>query len=459
MALPLVISTASWTIMQFTDRMFLLWYSQDALAAALPAGMLSFVSICFFLGVASYVNTFVSQYYGAGHPERIGLAVWQGVWLGVITIPLVGISIPLAPAIFDAVGHGPAIAEAEVIYYQILSVGAPALVIAAAQSSFFTGRGKVRTVMVIDTSTALLNVALDYVWIFGYAGFPEGGIAGAAWATTVAQWAKIPVYGYLMLDRSHRQQFGTITGFRWDGALMARLLKYGMPNGIQFALEVGAFTAFVLLVGRLGVLELAATNLAININTLAFMPIYGIGIATTTMVGQRLGENRPDLAARATWSTFTIATIYTLAVSVLYVATPGMFLWIHEANADGESFETLRSLTIVLLRWVAAYCLLDMANVIFVSAIKGAGDTRFVLITSFWASLTMFGLCYVGLNYLGWGVQGAWAALTIWIFLLGIAYFVRFWQGKWRSMRVIEKSYLPGLEEQPSQEEAPMLVP
>src|ERR1700690_2919603 len=77
-ALPLMVSTSSWTLMQFIDRLFLMAYSPDAMAASLPAGMLSFVTVCIFLGIAAYVNTFVAQYHGAGHPERIGLAVWQG---------------------------------------------------------------------------------------------------------------------------------------------------------------------------------------------------------------------------------------------------------------------------------------------------------------------------------------------------------------------------------------------
>ena len=82
LALPLVISTASWTLMNFVDRMFLLWHSPGAMAAAMPAGMLHFTMICFPLGVASYVNTFVAQYHGAGRPERIGTALWQGTRIG-----------------------------------------------------------------------------------------------------------------------------------------------------------------------------------------------------------------------------------------------------------------------------------------------------------------------------------------------------------------------------------------
>src|SRR5690606_17391344 len=140
LALPLVISTSSWTLMQFVDRLFLLWYSPDALAASLPAGLLSFTIICFFLGVAFYVNTFVAQYFGAKRFERIGPVVCEGIGLGVFCPPLVLATIPAAPLVFSWFGHAPSIVTLEVSYYQSLAYGAGPIVIAGALSSFFTGR-------------------------------------------------------------------------------------------------------------------------------------------------------------------------------------------------------------------------------------------------------------------------------------------------------------------------------
>ena len=97
LTLPLVISTGSWSLMMFADRMFLLWYAPDMMAATLPAGMLYWTMICFPVGLAGYVNTFVAQYYGARRPERIGAATWQGLRLGLYGTPLFLLAIPLAP--------------------------------------------------------------------------------------------------------------------------------------------------------------------------------------------------------------------------------------------------------------------------------------------------------------------------------------------------------------------------
>jgi MATE family multidrug resistance protein len=439
LALPLMVSTLSWTVMHFTDRVFLLWYSADAVAAALPAGALSFAVMCFPLGLASYVNAFVSQYYGARAYDRIGLVVWQGVWVGLITIPAALATVPFAAAMFAGVGHPEQVAAYEVAFYSRISWGSGAMVVAEALSTFFTGRGGVRTVMMVDSSAALVNVVLDYALIFGNWGFPAWGVEGAATATAIALWFKASVYLALFLRKKYRVEFGTIAGCQFDAALFRRLLRFGSPSGVQLVCEVGAFTLFLLVVGRLGALELAATSLAFNVNSLAFMPVYGIGIATTTLVGQRIGQNRPRLAARGAWTAFALGAGYMLAVCVLYVFTPDLLLMAHGAKVDPADFEQLRALTVVLLRFVAGFCLFDAMVIVFSNAIKGAGDTRFVLITTLCMSPLPVLASLAGVELFGLGLYWSWTAITAWVCLLGVIYLARFQQGRWRTMRVIER--------------------
>jgi multidrug resistance protein, MATE family len=439
LALPLMVSTLSWTVMQFTDRVFLLWYSPDAVAAALPAGALSFAMMCFPLGLASYVNAFVSQYYGAQRHDRIGLVVWQGIWIGLATIPLTAATIPLMSKMFYAVGHPAQIAAYEVDFYRAITWGSGAMVAAEALSTFFTGRGGVRTVMVVDSSAALLNVVLDYLWIFGKFGFPAWGVSGAASATAVAMWFKFAVYFALFLRKRYRVEFGTLSGCRFDPVLFRRLLRFGSPSGVQLVCEVGAFTLFLLVIGRIGAHELAATSLAFNVNMLAFMPVYGIGIATTTLVGQRLGQNRPRLAARGTWTAFSLAAAYMVLISAIYALVPELLFFAHGAKIDPAEFASLRALTILLLRFVAFYCLFDAMVIVFSSALKGAGDTRFVLLTTLCMSPLPVLATYCGVEFMGLGLYWCWTAITTWLCVLGLIYMYRFRQGHWRTMRVIER--------------------
>jgi MATE family multidrug resistance protein len=414
-ALPMMISTGFWSLQWFVDRMFLLWYSGDAMSAAFPAGMLHWTMICLLVGIASYVNTFVAQYYGARHRERIGLAVALGVRLSLLLTPLFLLSIPLAPLLLAQSGATAEIGELSVQYFQILAFGAGGTVLSNALSSFYTGRGLTRVVMIVQGFATALNLVLDYLLIFGKLGFLEMGIAGAAWATVAAQWFSAAVFWLLMQRPAEREEFGLDDGNRFDGGLFWRLLWFGAPGALPLLIEAAAFSLLTVFVSRLGKVEAASTSLAFNVNAIAFIPVYGVSIAVGTLVGQKLGENRDDLAAKATWTSLALALVYTGFFAVLYVAVPEMFLAAHAAFSDPQEFAAVRATTVVLLRFVAAYCLFDAVQTVFVGALKGAGDTRFVLLAT--AVISITGVTAGRLVELGLdgGLYGWWWVLSGWL--------------------------------------------
>ncbi|WP_425397533.1 MATE family efflux transporter [Aeoliella sp.] len=438
-ALPLVISSLSWTIMTFVDRVLLKWDSGDAMTAAFAAGTVWFSTLCLPLGIAMYTSTFVSQYFGAGRHERIGLAVWQGVWMALAVSPVILLALPLAPAMFRLADHTPEVMQLELVYFNILCWGGPAMLVGQALSSFYSGRGKTNVVMIVDTSVAVLNLVLDWIWIFGYLGFPAMGIAGAGWATVVSLWVKAVIYLFLILQRQHREQFGTLLGLRFDWPLFVRQIYYGGPSGLQLVLDVLGFTVFIVLIGRLGSVQAEASSMAFSISTLAFMPIWGMSMAASILVGQHLGENRDDLAARATWTAYTFALGYMACISVLYITVPEVFLASFFAgDRTGEAREAVHALSVALLRFVAAYNLLDATLMVFSSAIKGAGDTNFVLRVSLVMATSLSIVSWMAVEWLELGVYGCWAIITLWVWVMGVVFLWRFLGGRWRTMRVIE---------------------
>jgi len=389
------------------------------------------------LGVASYASTFVAQYFGAGRHKQIGPVVWQAIWIGVATIPLSLSFIWVAPELFRRGDNGPAIIALEIEYFRALSYSGAAIVLSAALSAHFSGRGQVRTVMFVDAAAAVVNIGLDYVWIFGLAGFPRWGIAGAGWATSVSLWLKTAVYLWLFLRRSERERFGTWIGRKFDVAVTRRLMQYGAVSGVQMMLEVAAFGLFTLLVGRLGTEALAATSLAFNVNNFAFMPVWGVGIAASTMVGRRVGENRPDLAARSTWSCMFWGMVYMGVICSFYVVLPDLTLMPYGLYADPVEFQKVHDTSVVLLRFLAAFGLLDAVNVILSGTLKGAGDVRFVLVSSIAIAAVSVGATWAGLAA-GFGLLWCWGVLTAWVAALSVAFLIRFLQGHWKSLRVIE---------------------
>jgi len=174
--------------------------------------------------------------------------------------------------------------------------------------------------------------------IFGNWGFPELGIKGAAIATVISASFSLLAYLVLLSRRAYDQRYHTLRGWRFKSFLFVRLMRFGLPSGVQFFLDVAGFTVFLLLVGRLGTNALAATNIAFNINSLAFMPMIGFGIAVSVLVGQHLGKDHPDLAVKSAYSGFHLTFLYMGTVAALYVLVPDLFLRPFAAQADVERF-------------------------------------------------------------------------------------------------------------------------
>jgi len=450
-AVPLILSTSAWAVQHFVDRMFLAWYAPEAVAACMPAGMANFTIMSLFIGTATYAGTFVAQYYGASRYDRIGPAVWQGMYVAAVGGIAHLFLIPAAGPLFRLAGHESLVRQYETVYFQILCLGAAPAIACSAMSGFFAGRGRTWPVMWVNVGATLVNVTMNYGLIFGKWGFPALGIKGAAIATVMAGCFGCVLYLALLSTPAYDRRFRTLHGWRFDPALFARLIRFGLPNGIQFCLDVLGFTVFIFLVGRLGTTELAATVIAFNVNTLAFMPMIGIAMAVSIFVGQQLGKNRPHLAERSVYSGFHITFLYMGTVAAMYMLVPDVFLKPFAAHAGPESlvairdtapesFAAIRDIAVVLLRFVAIFCLFDMLNLVFAAAIKGAGDTRFVMLTLVVvSSLVLVVPSYIALVRLDANIYVGWAIATTYIAVLGLTFLFRFLGGKWKSMRVIEE--------------------
>ncbi|MBW1911575.1 MAG: MATE family efflux transporter [Deltaproteobacteria bacterium] len=438
-AVPLVLSTGAWTVQHFVDRMFLSWYSPEAIAAAMPAGMASFAIMSLFVGTGAYVSTFVAQYYGARRYHRIGPSLWQGVYVSVIGGIVMLCFVPFARPIFALVGHDALVQQCEVEYFQILCLGGGPAIAASVIPCFFTGRGRPWPVMWVNCAATLVNLVMDYALIFGKWGFPEMGIMGAGVATVLSSVFSFLLFMVLVSMGDKDGKYNILKGWRPEKDLFMRLMRFGFPSGVQFFVDIAGFTAFIFLIGRLGTVSLAASNIAFNINVLAFMPMLGSGIAISVLVGQYLGRDKPDLAQKSAYSGFHMTLIYMVSIAAAYVLLPDIFVAPFAARADPEEFKEIYGLSVILLRFIAVYSIFDTMHIIFASAIKGAGDTRFVMfmILAF-SGLVMVVPTYLAVVVFGYGLMICWVFATVYVTTLGFAFYLRFLNGKWKNMRVIE---------------------
>lgn len=443
-AAPLMLSTSSTSLMHVVDRVLLSRYSADAMAASMPASATSFVFVSFFLGLAGYVSTFVAQYDGAGRPRRIGASVWQGIYLGIVSTVLLALISLASEPIFRAVGHAPSIQREEITYFRILTLFGGGMILSAALSAFYSGRGKTWTVMCVETSGVVVNAILAICLIFGVAGFPRWGIAGAGVATVSAKWYEMIVYLLLLFGRRNRIAYGTWSGRRIDRELIGRVLYYGFPTGLHFMADILAFTIFMLMIGRIGPVQLAASTVAFSINALIFFPMLGMAMATATLVGRYLGANRPDDAARATHSAMVLTVLYMSTFALALIRWPNVFLSAFHPADSPAVFEEITHVGYYLLYFVACYSFVDGGNIIYAAALKGAGDTRYVLFMLMAVATAVLILpMVVARVFFDAGIYASWTILTAYIMALALSYWWRYRRGHWRTMRVIEHIPVP----------------
>jgi multidrug resistance protein, MATE family len=438
-AMPLVLSTASLTMMLFVDRLFLSWHSQSSVAASTPGGITYFTICSFFLGTAQYVNAIVAQHHGSGDKRACSRAVWQGILFSFLAAPIIIGLIPVGRWALDWSNHGPELIPLEKQFFSILMLGGMLLPLNAALSSFFSGRKRTTVVMWGNIAGNVANAILDYLLIFGKFGFPELGIVGAGIATAITGIVPTIYWTILFFSPRFQKEYKTRTSFGFDKRLFVMLLRYGLPSGTQFFLDISAFTVFVLLIGRLGEVNLATTNIVLSIEMLSFLPMVGMSIATSTLMGEYIGRGDHNLAEKSVHSALILALGYTTVLAVLYFLIPETFLSVFRPpNENGTSFEDIISSGSVLLRLVAVYTFFDTMFIIYSGALKGAGDTKFAM----WAQIAIAWIFFVPpvyfiTEYFHLGLYAAWSWAVVYVITLGLVFLFRFRSGYWKTIDMI----------------------
>lgn len=458
LALPLIISNSFWTIQLTLDRVMLSRQNSDAMGAALAAGVLFWTPLALLQQTAAYATTFVAQYVGAGRRHRVGPSIWQALYFSVVAGLLFLLLIPLAKPLLSLTGHAPSIQALEVTYLHCLSFATLPILIIAAVSSFFAGRGDTWPVVLINAVGTLVNGVLDYAWINGHWGFPAAGIAGAGWATVCGSWASAILGVGMLFAPKFRKQYCTLSGWRFEWALFRRLMYYGIPSGLQWSLDALAFTVFMIIVGQLGPAALAASSVAVTINMVGLVPMLGLAQAVAVLVGQRLGQNRPDLAARSTWLGVAYSMLYTGSAAALYALAPNLLLPLFK-DADATRWAAVAEIVPFILKFVAVYCVFDGTTLVLSSALRGAGDTRFVSVALLTAAWSLMVIPTIVARELGAGLYTFWTFATGYLVVLAFVFVWRFWQGKWRTMRVIEAAPILDEMDTPQPADAPAAEP
>jgi len=437
-SLPMIAAMAGRTIMMFCDRLFLAQHSQLELQASLPAGILSFTLICIFYGTVSYSGTFVAQYHGAGDRAGCSRAFAQGLYLTLFTAPMMAALAFPGSLLLDLAGHPAGVLELEKIYFRIMMYSGSGAVFTVAASAFWNGRGRTVPTMLAVFAGAALNVILDYAMIFGRWGFHETGIEGAAIATAISSYVPGIILTVAAYTGKTARRYKTREHFRYSKELTARIIRFGFPSGMQIFMDVASFTVFIFIVGRLSSVDFTANNLAFSVNNLAFNPLLGFGFATTVIVGRCIGMGDRVMAARVTHRSLVLSMLYYVPLALTFLLFPGFYTRLFFSPDSVCTIEELGATTGKLLAILAVWGIFDASNLIYSGALRGAGDTKYVMLVS---SVLAWILWIPGITYL-YAVQKA-GIVTLWLFtslyiaVFALAFILRFRTGVWKRIDLL----------------------
>jgi len=436
---PLIVTMAAQVVMQFADRMFLAWYSPEALGACVPAGMLAMTFASLFMGLAGYTGVFISQFNAKKKKAAVTISLWQGVLLALLSSLLLASLTPVGKAVIHFFGHADPVRTLELEYFGLLNLFGGLAVINNALGSFFSGRGQTKIPMYASLAGNVVNVCLDYVLIFGKFGFAEMGIKGAAWATIIGSMVITVIFCVLIFTKHTRQTFKVSRLAGFYKPIFTQMVRFGLPNGFGFFMDVISFTLFTFMVGNIDTVSLQASNIVMSMQPVVFTVILGLGVGIQILVSKYQGLKRPDLSVKVVKNACVIGYAYAGGVACLFFFGTSLFL--HLFIPVGTSgAEMLAAQTAPLIKMVSLFVLCDATYLIFGEAIRGAGDTKYYMyVMIFCAWVLLIPGTWLLVYRLHAPVVWVWGWLTFYAGLTAVCMLGRFLRGTWKTVRITEK--------------------
>ena len=438
LAAPMVVTNISFTVMQFVDRFMVSRLGTEALAAILPAGIISFVPVSFAIGVMTSVNTFVSQSLGRGQKRDCANYCWQAIYMGLAyLLVVVAIVWPAAPWIFRTLGHEPAVVNLEVIYLRIMLYAQFLAVFVWASSQFFMGVHRPIITMYAAVCSQVVNIAANYVLIFGKLGFPVMGIAGAGWGTFIGIAVGAGIRMAMFLSGDINSNFKSRRTMNINLPKIIDLLKVGFPAGFGFMVNMAAWGIILFgLVGRFGKEALAATSAVFACMNVSFMPIVGLGTALTAAVGKSIGGGRKDVAIKQTSVCLRVALVYMGLVGLCF------FMFRNDLMAfwSPDNKEVI-SIGVNIFIFAAIFQVFDAMLLTYYDALRGAGDTLWLAIVEALGAAVIMGLggfCMLKF-FPQLGALGPWIAATVKIITVALANRWRFKSNRWMQIDLFKR--------------------
>lgn len=441
LALPMVLSRATQAVITFCDVLMVAHLGPPAIAASSTGGFNVFLFMILPMGTVFIVQSFVAQLVGAGDRDATPRYAWYGLLIagiaGVIGLAL----IPAIEPLLELAEFGPAVREQMASYMTIRLLAVAAVVGVEVIGNWYGGLGNTWMALVASVIAMTANLIGNWLLIDGNLGAPALGVAGAATASVIGS-----VLAFAFLLVAFWRRWGMAIGgapapARGHGRLslreLGRVVRFGLPNGLNWFGEFAAFQLFVNAVfATLGDETLAALNVVIAINSVAFMPAFGLASAGAILAGQAIGRGDKDAVWPQVKVTIGVAAVWMCTIGVGYLVFPADLLRLFDSAHATPAFLAV-GVTMLLIS--AAWQLFDAIGITLSETLRAAGDTTWTAA----ARLVLGWLVFVPGAYLvvevwGGGPVGAMLCLVGYLAILAGMFAYRFWTGRWRDIELIE---------------------
>lgn len=410
---PIIVAQLANTAMGFVDTVMAGRVGARDLAAVALGNSIWVPLLLLMGGILLATTAKVSRKVGAGSYALIGPLVRQALWLALA----IGLSAALllfsARPLLLLMQVEAALADTAMGYLQAVAPGFPALALFQVLRGFSDGLGSTRPTMVIGLLGLLLNIPLNYIFIYGKLGLPAMGGVGCGWATALVLWfmlgAMLWWVHWAPLYKSSRL-FEHLEGPQWPA--IRALLSLGLPIGIAIFAEASIFSVIALLIGSLGASVVAGHQVALNFSSMVFMIPYSLAMATTVRVGQALGRGAPRDARFSAGVAMATALVYACCSASLMLWLRGDIARLYTPNAE------VLAVAGALLMYSALFQFSDAIQVTAAGALRGYHDTRatmLITLLAYWGIGLPIGYSLGLSELLGppSGPAGLWQGLVI----------------------------------------------
>jgi MATE family multidrug resistance protein len=443
LAFPMILSRATQSVMTFADALMVEHLGPRAIAASATGGFNVFLIMILPMGTVFIVQSFVAQLVGANNRDATPRFAYYGLIVAVASGLLALAAIPAIDPLLALADFSPEVRSQMSEYMAIRMYSVAAVVGVEVLANWYGGLGNTWMALVASIISMVSDLFLNWVLIYGHLGAPAMGVNGAALSTTIGSFVGLAVLGISFWRRwgmsiggapaPARQPILRTLSFKE----LRRVLRFGFPNGLNWFAEFAAFQLFVTTVfASLGDDALAALQVVIAINSVAFMPAFGLASAGAILAGQAIGSGNKDAVWPQVKMTIAVAAGWMCTIGATYLFIPNKLLHLFDSSSSAPQFI---SLGVTMLLISAAWQLFDAIGITLSETLRAAGDTTWTASARLVLAWVLFvPAAYIVVKVYDGGPVGAMLCLVAYIALLAGAFGYRFRSGAWRNIQLIE---------------------